>query len=297
MNIGLLGYGYWGRIAARAIARVGKLHVIVDPNPNVLAEARDTWGPWGTRVASEPRVAFEECSAVWVATPTVSHFDDVHAALCEGVHVMCEKPFVQTSEQARQLAVLAESQRVALMVGHLQLYTAAHAQAKGKLRHATAEDTVRVWMTRRNDRASLSDGSVLWGIGPHDVAAAVDLFGPGAEVAWCAGTEHRVCAQLAWKHERRWVDLELDWLAEHRLRTYSMAITPQGGTAARVRGEFAGAVETMEPLLKEAYQFRYACEEDSLRRGELRDEAVEVTRVLEEMDWARLGLKSKEGRA
>lgn len=89
MKIGLIGYGHWGAgFVARNLARVFDLAVIVDPVPDRAVVASADWGAWGTRIATEPEVAFDKCDAVWIATPVSTHADVVRAALEAGVHVL-----------------------------------------------------------------------------------------------------------------------------------------------------------------------------------------------------------------
>ena len=270
MKIGLIGYGYWGKYVARAIARAGELSVIVDQDPQALMQAFETWGPWGTRVTSEAKVAHEECDAVWIATPNRTHFEDVSAALSAGQHVLCEKPFVTDVELALSLTEFAKSEDQVLMVGHLQLYTEAHRLARRK---CTSGQQSKLRITRKNTQPSLSDGSVLWGIGPHDVAAIIDLFGPEYEIKRGFGTQHYVSAELRFPGKID-VSLELDWLAEKKERMFVL------GTE-----DLATAPNKVEPLLAEAFQFVRLCQGANPGRADtLRQEAVDVTSCLGELE-------------
>ena len=67
----------------------------------------------------KPCESFQELvndvDAVYIATPHLSHYNDIKAALLEKKHVLCETPMVLNGEQAKELYKLAESQGVILM--------------------------------------------------------------------------------------------------------------------------------------------------------------------------------------
>src|SRR5262249_60847861 len=61
--------------------------------------------------------------AVVIATPVSSHFPLALAALRAGKHVLVEKPFTATSEQALRLIDEADRARLVLAVDHTFVYT------------------------------------------------------------------------------------------------------------------------------------------------------------------------------
>lgn len=69
-------------------------------------------------------VASEEYEAVLeqdldlcvVASPTAFHYEHAKAALLQGCHVLCEKPFVLSPDHARELDAIAESAGVSLAI-------------------------------------------------------------------------------------------------------------------------------------------------------------------------------------
>ncbi len=272
MKAGLIGYGYWGGgFVARNLARVFDLTVIVDPSPARQVEAAEAWGPWGIRVASEPWVAIEECDVVWIATPAVTHGDLVRRALAEGCHVLCEKPFVLDAIEAEALCVLSEEVDRVLMVGHLSLFTEAHRRFSVGMSFppAIGDNPITVATTHRlTDRPSLSDHSVLWGLGPHDIASVVSVLGLPMSQVW-RGNLHRAWGELVF--DRAIVRVMLDWLARERSRGLqinngpNLALLPDG----------------KEPLLAEAEHFRALCSDrEHDGRATARLEAQQVTACL-----------------
>lgn len=267
MKVGLIGYGFWGGgFVARNIARVADLSVIVDPNVSRLTEAAAKWTPWGTRVSSEPEVAFRECDAVWIATPARTHFQLCAEALEAGCHVMCEKPFVMDQQEVWELVQLAIDKDLALQVGFTALYMACHHRAS----MATLQSKVvhNVQSSRMTALPSESDVNVLWGLGPHDIAAVIDMFGEPVGADW-SGNQHAVLGMLSFEGGHV-ATLEFDWLARERCHSFV------------VNGvEFADSVDEVEPLYREAEAFVRLCgDEQGQARAEARLLATRVTEAL-----------------
>ncbi len=57
----------------------------------------------------------EKIDIVYVATPIGSHYGDVKRCLLAGKHVLCEKAFTRTSEEAQELYALAKERNLFLM--------------------------------------------------------------------------------------------------------------------------------------------------------------------------------------
>lgn len=61
-------------------------------------------------LAADPAV-----EAVYIATPNSLHYENVRLCLTHGKHVLCEKPFTLTAEQAQELYALAQQKGLFLM--------------------------------------------------------------------------------------------------------------------------------------------------------------------------------------
>lgn len=277
MRFCLLGYGRWGRTVARTLARTGELVAIVDISAHRRNEAAGTWGAWGVRTYNDLADAnrAREFDAVWVATPTADHNRAVKEALAAGYHVLCEKPFMLHLAHAQDAVQLARENDVALMVGHLTLHTGRH----DYLRSLTirGQQPKAIHAIRRNTEASLSDGSVLAGIGPHEISPLLDLYGIPEWVA-CKGTIHRTEFRFKWEEDHELVaTVELDWLAEKRHRQL---------TADNTR---ITAPDDQEPLVREAEAFIRACKGQD--REKWLEDALQTTEVLERLEQYRLDVE------
>ncbi len=106
MNVGLIGFGAWGREIAATLARIPEVRLAaVCDVYDVMLRRAERAVPDAARV-SEYRAVLDdpEIHAVVVATPTHTHREIAEAALAAGKHVYCEAPMAATIEDARALA-------------------------------------------------------------------------------------------------------------------------------------------------------------------------------------------------
>src|SRR5438093_9620929 len=96
-----------------------KFAAVLDTREEVAREMAAKFG-------AEPVTSLEKfvslVDAATVATPTVTHFEIAKALLEAGKHVLVEKPFTETPEQARELCDLAHSRGLVLQVGHIERF-------------------------------------------------------------------------------------------------------------------------------------------------------------------------------
>jgi predicted dehydrogenase len=118
VGVGLVGYGMAGRVFhAPVIASVGglRLRKVVERR----AEESRARYPWVEVVRDLDALLEDEgVELVVVTTPNAAHFEQARRALAAGKHVVVEKPFTVTSDEAAQLAELARERGLVLSVHH-----------------------------------------------------------------------------------------------------------------------------------------------------------------------------------
>jgi predicted dehydrogenase len=85
-----------------------------------LSRAQVCAAQFGARASSDLWAAPNEFDAVLVCTSPHSHYEICRRALEAGKHVLCEKPFVLSSTQARELQGLAKSSGLVMAVCHVR---------------------------------------------------------------------------------------------------------------------------------------------------------------------------------
>lgn len=116
----LIGTGFMGKVHAENVRRLGNVEIaavadFADEPARKFGEAigveRST-GDYHT-LLKDPDI-----DAVHVLTPNALHYPMCKAALNAGKHVLCEKPFTVTAEEARELVELAARTKLANAINH-----------------------------------------------------------------------------------------------------------------------------------------------------------------------------------
>jgi len=172
LNIGVVGYGYWGPNVARNFHGTAgaKLVAISDLSEKRLGLAQNHY-PF-IKGMKDPLelIHSTDVDAVAIVTPVFAHYEMAKAALLAGKHIFVEKPFSSTSAQARELVDLAAKKNLKIMVDHTFLFTGAVKKIKevidsGELGKLLFYDSVRV-----NLGLFQHDVNVIWDLAPHDLS-------------------------------------------------------------------------------------------------------------------------------
>ncbi|MEA5566108.1 Gfo/Idh/MocA family oxidoreductase [Anabaena sp. UHCC 0399] len=172
INIGVIGYGYWGPNLVRNFAEIpgAKVTSVSDFKPELLAKVQARYPSMKVTTDSRDLLKDPTIDAIAIATPVSTHFDLALAALKAGKHVLVEKPMTNTSEQAMRLIEEAEKRNLVLMVDHTFVYTGAVRKmhdliATNKLGDIYYYDSVRV-----NLGLFQHDVNVIWDLAVHDLS-------------------------------------------------------------------------------------------------------------------------------
>ena len=172
LNIGVVGYGYWGPNIVRNFNGIDTARVVslCDLNDGVLGKAKKLYPALSTTTDPSDVLSSKDIDAVAIITPVFTHFDLAKKALENGKHVFVEKPFTSTVAQAEELVELADKKNLKIMVDHTFLFTGAVRRIKefveeGSLGKLYYYDSMRV-----NLGLFQHDVNVVWDLAPHDFA-------------------------------------------------------------------------------------------------------------------------------
>ncbi len=183
----VIGYGFAGRIfhspfiaavlgldLAAIVQRKGDNAAADYPHAKILRSAEEAF--------ADPTI-----DLIVVATPNESHYTLAHAALKAGKHVVIDKPFTATSEEALTLINMAQQQGRVLAPFHNRRFdsdflTVKKLVGKGTLgriaQFISHYDRYRpVQRTGTWKEASGTCNGLLFDLGPHLVDQALALFG------------------------------------------------------------------------------------------------------------------------
>ncbi|MEA3209295.1 MAG: hypothetical protein QOE70_2352 [Chthoniobacter sp.] len=120
-RVGVVGAGSMGCNHARIFGELPDVQfaAVLDERSAVATEIA---GKYGAQAVTTLDAFAEVIDAATVATPTVTHFEIARQLLQRGKHVLVEKPFTETPEQARELCALAQERGLVLQVGHIERF-------------------------------------------------------------------------------------------------------------------------------------------------------------------------------
>ena len=120
-RLGVVGTGSMGKNHARIFSELpgAKFTAVLDTREDV---AREMAAKFGAEAVTSLEEFISLVDAATVATPTVTHFEIAKKLLEAGKHVLVEKPFTETPEQARELCDLAQQRGLVLQVGHIERF-------------------------------------------------------------------------------------------------------------------------------------------------------------------------------
>jgi len=172
INIGVIGYGYWGPNLVRNFMSDPNACVkyIADRDPSRQDKA--ILACPGVTVVANPSVIFQDpaVNAVIISTPVATHFSLAMEALAHGKHIWIEKPLTTTVMEAEKLVDEAEKQKLQLHVDHTFTYTGAVRKLKELYEANTFGDLYYYDSTRINLGLFQYDVDVLWDLAVHDLA-------------------------------------------------------------------------------------------------------------------------------
>jgi len=192
INIGVIGYGYWGANLLRNFAEslATRPHVVVDPDPARLEIAQRRYQ--GVKTATDIHDVLDDptLDAVAIATPVSTHFDLALTALRAGKHVWLEKPMTETSAQARQLIEEAEKRNLTLLVDHTFIYTGAIRKMREIVASGDLGDIFYYDSTRINLGLFQRDVNVICDLAVHDFSILDFLLEEHPVAVTASGTTH-----------------------------------------------------------------------------------------------------------
>ena len=192
VNIGVIGYGYWGPNIVRNFSSHKDCTVtaVCDNNPGALARVLTQYPNIRLMTNADDIVRSPEIDAVAIVTPVTYHYELAKKALENGKHVFVEKPFTATSAQAEELVELAERMNLQIMVDHTFLFTGAVRKIKQLVDDGTLGPLYYYDSTRVNLGLFQHDVNVMWDLAPHDLSIMDYLIGLEPDLVVATGSAH-----------------------------------------------------------------------------------------------------------
>ena len=187
VNVGLIGFGLSGRYFHSPFLSVNprfKLKKVVERNKNEAQEFDPTIE--NARSVDE-LLSDESIDLVFICTPNESHFPYAMDALQNGKHVVIEKPFAATEDEAKQLVAVAKEKGLVLTAYQNRRWDSDFLTIKKIIESGQIGDVVEyesrydrfrpVVPTESWKEKAVPVGGNLYNLGPHLIDQALVLFG------------------------------------------------------------------------------------------------------------------------
>ena len=192
INIGVIGYGYWGPNIVRNFSSLegAEVRSVCDMNLQSLNRVSKGYPQIQTTRDCGDILDAPGIDAVAVITPVSSHYELAKRALLNGKHVFVEKPFTATIAQAEELIEIAERKNLTIMVDHTFIFTGAVRKIKRLIEEKALGDLYYYDSVRVNLGLFQTDVNVVWDLAPHDFAVMDFLIDEKPAAVAACGKAH-----------------------------------------------------------------------------------------------------------
>jgi len=183
INIGLIGFGYWGPNVAKNLFNNPKynLDTICDYDNRRIEKAKNIYIEQ-VKYESDYRVLLEDknIEAIAIAVETSGHYKIAKEALLAGKHIYVEKPFTATLEEAKELNDLALELGLIIHVDHIMIFHPMIQKIKSLIDSGELGDILYIEGIRLNLGQIKKDVSAMWDLAVHDLSI-IDYLSDGEE--------------------------------------------------------------------------------------------------------------------
>jgi predicted dehydrogenase len=192
VNIGIIGYGYWGPNLVRNFSELpgAKVAGVSDLDTTKLELVTRRYPTVKTSTDFQDLLTDSSIDAIAVATPVATHFEFGMAALKAGKHLWLEKPMAETSLQARKLVDEAARRKRVLFVDHTFIYTGAVRKMAEIIKGGELGRIFYYDSTRVNLGLFQRDVNVIADLAVHDFSILDYLLGEHPVAVSASGTNH-----------------------------------------------------------------------------------------------------------
>lgn len=199
VQVGLVGYGWWGKIIAKQISTSHLLNLVAIVEVDESLRQQMATDPFlkDVQVLSsfDAFLQINDLEAVILCTPHLQHADQIVSASRAGKHVFCEKPLCLTYTDAQRAIQSCEQHKRVLGIGHerrfepsvIALRKEIDAGVFGTILQIEANFSQDKFFALPKDNWRLSNQHApvgpLTATGIHLVDLAISVLGP-AESVW-----------------------------------------------------------------------------------------------------------------
>ena len=192
INIGIIGYGYWGQNLVRNFSGIDLCIVkkVADQRKERLSILAKNYPKVEGVQMNDDIINDPGIDAIVISTPIFTHYELAWKALEKGKHVLIEKPMTSTTDQALRLIEFAGKKQKVLMVDHTLLYTGAAQKIRELVDTGEIGNLNYFDCTRINLGLFQPDINVLWDLASHDLSILNHIYNEKPFSVNATGTCH-----------------------------------------------------------------------------------------------------------
>lgn len=172
INVGIIGYGYWGPNLLRNFSSLSNATVIAvsDLDAKKLTLVKEMYPSLEVTTNYEDVLKTPKIDAIVIATPVSTHFEFAMQALAYNKHILVEKPMTSSTYQSLHLIEKAKRKNRVLLVDHTYLYTPSICKLKELIQKNDLGNLLYFDSTRTNLGLFQKDTNVAWDLAVHDLS-------------------------------------------------------------------------------------------------------------------------------
>jgi UDP-N-acetylglucosamine 3-dehydrogenase len=294
MKVAQIGVGGWGKNHARILSQFGVLAAVCDVDQNKAKEISQRYSI-DHYTSIDEMLKNKNVDAVFVCTPTATHFEIAKKIIQQKKSVFVEKPMTYKSEEGTRLLDLAKKNKVLLTCGYIERFNPAVEGVKDFVKSKKYGELIMLEFHRESRMPlHIKDVGIIYDTSVHDIDTAMWLFDDTPEVVFARSGrirhEHEDFAtiMLGFKYNKVAI-ISSNWITSARVRHFN-AVCTEGiisgdfiSQEVRIEKDQGAEIprrEKQEPLTLEIKSFLNALEGKENLRVQPKD-AVNVTKIAE----------------
>ncbi len=294
MKIAQIGVGGWGKNHARVLSQLDSLVAVCDADQTKAKEIGQKYAV-NHYTSLDTMLNSEKIDAVFVCTPTITHFDIATKLIQKKKSVFVEKPMTYKSEEGIKLADLARKNGVTLTCGYIERFNPAVETVKEYVKSKKYGELIMLEFHRENRMPlHIKDVGIIYDTSVHDIDTAMWLFDDTPQVVFARSGKIRhdhedfATIMLGFKDNKVAI-ISSNWITPSRVRHFNAVCTDgiisgdfisQEVKIEKNQGSESPRNEKQEPLTVEIKSFLEALESKTPPRVRA-EEAVNVTKIAE----------------
>jgi len=294
LKVAQIGVGGWGKNHARVLSQLGVLSAVCDADTQKATEIGQKYGV--NQYSSIDRMLeSEHVDAVFVCTPTSTHYDIASSLIERKKHVFIEKPMTYRSDEGKKLAELAKKNNVTVTCGYIERFNPAVETVKNLVKSRQYGELIMLEFHRENRMPlHIKDVGIIYDTSVHDIDTAMWLFDDAPQVVFARSGKIRhkyedfATIMLGFKDNKVAI-ISSNWITPAKVRHFNAVCTEgiisgdflsQEVKIESDRGTEIPQSQRVEPLTLEIKHFLESVESKTTPRVSAQN-AVNVTRIAE----------------